>query len=80
MEEGTRTRKTVFVGGIGDEVDEAILFETFSTFGVFCYLAQILLDSIFQPGDIIEVQLPTVQSHQSQTDGLPPCTTHLLVG
>jgi len=50
MEEGTRTKKTVFVGGIGEDVDEGVLFETFSTFG-----------------DIIEVQLPTVQSHQQQT-------------
>ena len=35
MEEGTKTKKTVFVGGIGDEVDEALLLETFSTFGTF---------------------------------------------
>ncbi|EPT06170.1 hypothetical protein FOMPIDRAFT_1039366 [Fomitopsis schrenkii] len=33
MEEGTKTKKTVFVGGIGDDVDEAVLIETFSTFG-----------------------------------------------
>ncbi|KZT09442.1 RNA-binding domain-containing protein [Laetiporus sulphureus 93-53] len=33
MEEGTRTKKTIFVGGIGDDVDERILLESFSTFG-----------------------------------------------
>lgn len=33
MEEGTKTKKTVFVGGIGDDVDEGVLLETFSTFG-----------------------------------------------
>ncbi|KAH8116940.1 RNA-binding domain-containing protein [Phellopilus nigrolimitatus] len=33
MEEGTKTKKTVFVGGIGDSVDEAAIYETFSTFG-----------------------------------------------
>ncbi|TFK55052.1 RNA-binding domain-containing protein [Heliocybe sulcata] len=33
MEEGTRTKKTVFVGGLGDDVDEAVLLETFTTFG-----------------------------------------------
>ena len=33
MEEGTRTKKTIFVGGIGDEVDETVIVETFSTFG-----------------------------------------------
>ncbi|TCD71877.1 hypothetical protein EIP91_000009 [Steccherinum ochraceum] len=33
MEEGTRTKKTVFVGGIPDDVDEAGLLEAFSPFG-----------------------------------------------
>ncbi|TFY60088.1 hypothetical protein EVG20_g7548 [Dentipellis fragilis] len=33
MEEGTKTKKTIFVGGIGEDVDEAVLLENFSTFG-----------------------------------------------
>ncbi|KAI0006170.1 hypothetical protein BJV74DRAFT_26964 [Russula compacta] len=33
MEEGGRTKKTIFVGGIGEDVDEGIIMETFSTFG-----------------------------------------------
>ncbi|KZT67739.1 RNA-binding domain-containing protein [Daedalea quercina L-15889] len=33
MEEGTKTKKTIFVGGIGDDVDETVLIETFSAFG-----------------------------------------------
>ncbi|KAF9075271.1 RNA-binding domain-containing protein [Rhodocollybia butyracea] len=33
MEEGTKSKKTVFVGGIGDDVDEALIFEHFATFG-----------------------------------------------
>ena|ERR1700733_6177732 len=33
MEEGTRTKKTVFVGGISDDVDESKIYENFSTFG-----------------------------------------------
>ncbi|KAF9464731.1 hypothetical protein BDZ94DRAFT_1161307 [Collybia nuda] len=33
MEEGTKSKKTVFVGGIGEDVDEAIIYENFSTFG-----------------------------------------------
>jgi peptidyl-prolyl isomerase E (cyclophilin E) len=33
MEEGTRTKKTVFVGGISDDVDESNIYEHFSTFG-----------------------------------------------
>lgn len=34
MEQGTKTKKTIYVGGLADEVDEAALIETFSTFGV----------------------------------------------
>jgi peptidyl-prolyl isomerase E (cyclophilin E) len=33
MEEGTKAKKTIFIGGIGDEVDQTILYEAFSTFG-----------------------------------------------
>lgn len=33
MEEGTKNKKTIFVGGISEEVDEAKLYEKFSTFG-----------------------------------------------
>ncbi|KAF9815306.1 hypothetical protein IEO21_04669 [Rhodonia placenta] len=33
MEEGTKTKKTIFVSGIGDEVNEAVLVENFSAFG-----------------------------------------------
>lgn len=33
MEEGTKTKKTVFVGNLANDVDEAILLETFATFG-----------------------------------------------
>lgn len=33
MEEGTKTKKTIFVGGIGDDVDESTIYETFFPFG-----------------------------------------------
>ncbi|KAJ3500440.1 hypothetical protein NLJ89_g9797 [Agrocybe chaxingu] len=33
MEEGTKTKKTIFVGGISDDTDETTLYEAFSTFG-----------------------------------------------
>ncbi|KAI0093867.1 RNA-binding domain-containing protein [Irpex rosettiformis] len=33
MEEGTKTKKTVFVGNIADNVDESVLLDTFSAFG-----------------------------------------------
>ena len=35
MEEGTKSKKTVFVGGISEDTDETTLYESFSTFGVF---------------------------------------------
>jgi len=33
MEEGTKSKKTIFVGGISDDTDETTLYEAFSTFG-----------------------------------------------
>jgi RNA recognition motif-containing protein len=33
MEEGNKTKKTIFVGGIGEDVNEEIILEAFSTFG-----------------------------------------------
>ncbi|PFH54328.1 hypothetical protein AMATHDRAFT_72831 [Amanita thiersii Skay4041] len=33
MDEGTKQKKTIFVGGIGDDVDESVLYDQFSTFG-----------------------------------------------
>jgi len=33
MEEGTKNKKTIFVGGLADEADEAFIYESFSTFG-----------------------------------------------
>ena len=44
MEEGTKTKKTIYIGGIGDEVDEALILETFSTFGTLAlYPLDVLL-------------------------------------
>ncbi|KAK1236534.1 hypothetical protein PQX77_000227 [Marasmius sp. AFHP31] len=33
MEEGTKSKKTVFVGGLGEDINEAVIYEHFSTFG-----------------------------------------------
>jgi len=33
MEEGTKAKKTVFVGGIGEDIDETAIYASFSTFG-----------------------------------------------
>ncbi|TFY77908.1 hypothetical protein EWM64_g6104 [Hericium alpestre] len=33
MEEGTKSKKTIFIGGVGEDVDESVLMETFATFG-----------------------------------------------
>lgn len=38
MEEGTKAKKTVFVGGVAEEVDESKIYEAFATFGTSsCY-------------------------------------------
>lgn len=33
MEQGTKSKKTVFVGGISDDTDETAIYQSFSTFG-----------------------------------------------
>ncbi|KAG0707718.1 RNA-binding domain-containing protein [Suillus ampliporus] len=33
MEEGTKGKKTIFIGGIGDDVDETVIYEHFAAFG-----------------------------------------------
>jgi hypothetical protein len=63
MEEGSKAKKTVFVGGIGEEVNEEIILEAFSVFGVFglewrSHFGVDLFAIIFL-GDVIDVQLPT---------------------
>ncbi|KAI0934112.1 hypothetical protein AcV5_006066 [Taiwanofungus camphoratus] len=65
MEEGTKT--TIFVGGIGDDVDEAVLLETFSTFGAcFSHNSRSNATGSSRVGDIIEVQLPVAPTNPSQ--------------
>lgn len=79
MEEGTKSKKTVFIGGISEDTDETTLYELFSTFGVFVILSSFFngrlscssVNSSFiysRIGDIIEVQLPSpVLTHHQQT-------------
>jgi peptidyl-prolyl isomerase E (cyclophilin E) len=43
MEEGTRTKKTIFVGGISDDMDETNIYENFSTFGTKATTSQLLI-------------------------------------
>ena len=38
MEEGTKSKKTIFVGGISEDTDETTLYESFSTFGMLASL------------------------------------------
>ena len=39
MEEGAKSKKTVFVGGISEDTDETTLYDCLSTFGVFVILS-----------------------------------------
>ena len=34
MEEGTKSKRTVYIGGLSEDTDEALIYETFSTFGM----------------------------------------------
>ena len=33
MEEGTKSKRTVYIGGLSEDTDESLIYETFSTFG-----------------------------------------------
>jgi peptidyl-prolyl isomerase E (cyclophilin E) len=33
MEEGTKSKRTVYIGGLSEDTDESSIYETFSTFG-----------------------------------------------
>ena len=77
MEEGTKSKKTVFIGGISEDTDETTLYESFSTFGVFVIHLSMAAFSCASAnsdfihsriGDIIEVQLPPpALTHHQQT-------------
>ncbi len=43
MEEGTKSKKTVFVGGIAEDVDETVIYEHFSTFGMSFHVVALRL-------------------------------------
>lgn len=65
MEEGTKAKKTVFVGGIGDDVDEEAIYEAFMTFGehrVWSWWFQANAMHFVHAGDILEVQIPPQQT------------------
>ena len=43
MEEGTKNKKTVFVGGISEDTDETTLYEAFFMSGMVGYPSLVLL-------------------------------------
>jgi peptidyl-prolyl isomerase E (cyclophilin E) len=71
MEEGTKGKKTVFVGGIGEDVDESIIYEHFSTFGEHFLPFAGCSAPICATGDIVEVQLPSAATNPTSESGRP---------
>lgn len=70
MEEGTKTKKTIFVGNIAGDVDEAVLLETFATFGAFFSLLSPPLPKLAPlSGDVIEVQIPPASTDSNRQTG-----------
>jgi RNA recognition motif-containing protein len=82
MEEGAKTKKTIFVGGIGEDVDEGVILEAFSTFGAPCQRRSLLCLTLLFLGDIIDVQLPTNatgrphENRVSTTEKIHYCVAH----
>jgi len=69
MEEGTKNKKTIFVGGISDDTDETTLYDLSKLVLAFhsdTHVFVLFASSNFV-GDIIEVQLtpPASQYHQN---------------
>lgn len=69
MEEGTKGKKTIFIGGIGDDVDETVIYEHFAAFGVCSVSRQLYTKRSETAGDIIEVQLPPAPANPSKPTG-----------
>ena len=70
MEEGTKTKKTIFVGNIADDVDETVLLETFSTFGASDgSLSPVYPTKFPLSGDVIEVQIPPASTDPNRQTG-----------
>lgn len=70
MEEGTKTKKTIFVGNIANDVDESVLLETFSTFGLFFTLLSTTSPNFpSSSGDIIEIQIPPASTDPNRQTG-----------
>jgi peptidyl-prolyl isomerase E (cyclophilin E) len=76
MEEGSKSKKTVFVGGIADEIDESFIYEKFSTFGACVSMSKehTAITARFHLGDIVDVQLPSAATNPTQEAGeFSPC-------
>ena len=62
MEEGGgKTKKTIFVGGIGEDVDEQVILESFSTFGGSC-----AAEAVFPVLTLFQAISSTFNSQQTQ--------------
>lgn len=71
MEEGSKSKKSIFVGGIGDDVDESVIYENFTTFGEHIQILEphMLMQIHRCTGDILEVQLPPATMNPNQQTG-----------
>jgi len=56
MEEGAKPKKTIFIGGLAEEIDETIIYETFSTFGDII--------EVQLPSAAVNVHQPNEQKHR----------------
>lgn len=69
MEEGNKSKKTIFIGNVAEEVNENIIYENFQTFGASHHLSVHFQILIHLTGDIIEVQLPPANTNPHQPPG-----------
>lgn len=54
MEEGSRNKKTIFVGGLSEDIDQTILIESFNTFGDIIDVQIPLAQTNSRPGSSVK--------------------------
>jgi peptidyl-prolyl isomerase E (cyclophilin E) len=55
MEEGSRNKKTIFVGGLSDDVEQTTLIEAFNTFGDIIDVQIPLAQADGRPGSSVKL-------------------------
>ena len=62
MEEGSKNKKTIFVGGLSDDLDQTTLIETFGTFGDIIDVQIPSAQTNGRPGPSVPIRICSMES------------------